>query len=86
VAISVGDLGKRPRIGRAPAHARRAFEELVARQAGVVTLAQAAAHGYSGDRVRRRVREGRWRRLYPGVVLLGGHRLTDEARVWAAWA
>jgi hypothetical protein len=61
------------------------FEGLVARQAGVVTLAQAAAHGYSPDRVRRRVREGRWRRLHPGVVLIGGHRLTDEARVWAAW-
>ncbi|HEY0813285.1 MAG TPA: type IV toxin-antitoxin system AbiEi family antitoxin domain-containing protein [Pseudonocardia sp.] len=61
------------------------FEELVARQAGVVTSAQAAAHGYSADRVRRRVREGRWRRLHPGVVLVGGHRLTDEARTWAAW-
>ncbi len=57
----------------------------MARQAGVVSLAQAAAHGYSGDRVRRRVREGRWRRLHPGVVLVGGHRLTDEARVRAAW-
>lgn len=61
------------------------FEELVARQAGVVSLAQAAAYGYSADRVRRRIREGRWRRLYPGVVLVGGHRLTDEARVRAAW-
>jgi very-short-patch-repair endonuclease len=61
------------------------FEELVGRQAGVVSLAQAAAHGCSADRVRRRVREGRWRRLHPGVVLVGGHRLTDEARVRAAW-
>ena len=57
----------------------------MARQAGVVSLAQAAAHGYSPDRVRRRVRDGRWRRLHPGVVLVGGHRLTDEARVRAAW-
>jgi very-short-patch-repair endonuclease len=64
------------------------FEDLVARQAGVVSLAQAAALGYSGDRVRRRLRDGRWRRLHPGVVLVGGHRLTDEARVRAAslWA
>jgi very-short-patch-repair endonuclease len=31
------------------------------------------------------VRDGRWRRLHPGVVLVGGHRLTDEARVRAAW-
>jgi very-short-patch-repair endonuclease len=61
------------------------FEELVARQNGVVSLAQAAAHGYSADRVQRRVREGRWRRLHPGVVLVGGHRLSEEARVRAAW-
>ena len=61
------------------------FEELVARQDGVVSLAQAAACGYSADRVQRRVREGRWRRLHPGVVLVGGHRLTDKARVRAAW-
>ena len=61
------------------------FEQLVARQAGVVSLAQAAAHGYSADRVHRRVREGRWRRLHPGVFLVGGQRLTDEARVRAAW-
>jgi Transcriptional regulator, AbiEi antitoxin len=57
----------------------------VVRQAGVVSLAQAAAHGYSADRVHRRVREGRWRRLHPGVFLVGGHRLTDEARVRSAW-
>jgi very-short-patch-repair endonuclease len=61
------------------------FEELVARQDGVVSLAQAAAHGYSADRVQRRVREGRWRRLHPRVVLVGGHRLDDAARVRAAW-
>jgi len=61
------------------------FEELVARQGGVVSLAQAEAQGYSADRVHRRVREGRWRRLHRGVVLVGGHRLTDEGRVRAAW-
>jgi very-short-patch-repair endonuclease len=80
-----GSSVDRPRAGGVGAHARVVFEELVARQAGVVSLAQAAAHGYSADRVRRRVREGRWRRLHPGVVLVGGHRLTDEARVRAAW-
>ena len=61
------------------------WEELVARQAGVVSLAQAVAHGYSAARAHRRVREGGWRRLHPGVFLVGGHRLTDEARVRAAW-
>ncbi|MHA6619756.1 type IV toxin-antitoxin system AbiEi family antitoxin domain-containing protein [Pseudonocardia sp. DLS-67] len=61
------------------------FERLVARQAGVVTLAQAVAAGMSAATVQRRVREGRWTRLHPGVYLVGGHRLTSEARIRAAW-
>jgi very-short-patch-repair endonuclease len=39
----------------------------------------------SADTVRRRARDGRWTRLYPSVYLIGGHRLTGEARTWAAW-
>lgn len=61
------------------------FEDLVARQAGVVALRQAVQEGMSGATVQRRAREGAWKRLYPGVYLVGGHRLTDEARVRAAW-
>ena len=42
----------------------------------------------SAATVQRRAREGSWRRLYPAVYLLAGHRLTDEVRVRAAslWA
>jgi very-short-patch-repair endonuclease len=61
------------------------FEHLVARQAGVVSLAQAVAAGMSPDTVQRRVRQGRWSRLHPGIYLVGGHRRTPEARVRAAW-
>jgi very-short-patch-repair endonuclease len=61
------------------------FERLVARQAGVVTLAQAVAAGMSAATVQRRVREGRWSRLHPRVYLVGGHRPTPEARIRAAW-
>ena len=61
------------------------LERLLERQAGVVTVAQAVATGMSADSVRRRVRDGRWETLHPRVHLAGGHRLTDEARVWAAW-
>ena len=39
----------------------------------------------SAATVHRRVRTGLWERLYPAVYLVGGHRLTDEARVRAAW-
>ena len=59
--------------------------DLLVRQAGVLSLAQAAACGLSADAVHRRVRTGKWRRLHPRVFLVGAHRLTDEARVRAAW-
>lgn len=58
---------------------------LLARQAGVITVGQATGLGLSAATVHRRVRAGEWQRLYPGVFLVGGHRLSDEARVRAAW-
>jgi very-short-patch-repair endonuclease len=63
-----------------------AFADLVARQAGVVALAQMAAIGVPGRTARRWA--SAWRRLYPGVYLVAGHRLTVEARTRAAllWA
>lgn len=51
-----------------------------------MTLAQATACGLSPDVVQRRAAAGTWTRLHPAVYLVGGHRLTDEARVWAAWS
>jgi very-short-patch-repair endonuclease len=39
----------------------------------------------SAATVQRRVRQGSWHPLHPAVYLVGGHRLTDEARVRAAW-
>lgn len=64
------------------------IEHLLRRQAGVLTLRQAAANGLSGRAVRRRVQRRDWLVLHPGVVLAGGHRLTPEARIRAAflWA
>jgi hypothetical protein len=61
------------------------LDPLLRRQAGVLTLQQAVELGVSRQTVARRAREGDWRRLHPGVYLVGGHRLTDEARVRAAW-
>jgi hypothetical protein len=40
------------------------FERLVARQARVISLAQAVAAGMSPHTVQRRVRQGRWTRLH----------------------
>src|SRR3954452_11155523 len=64
------------------------LDDLVRRQGGVLALRQAVACGMSAATVQRRAREGSWRRLYPAVYLLAGHRLTDEVRVRAAslWA
>jgi very-short-patch-repair endonuclease len=64
---------------------RVSFDELVARQDGVVALRQALDWGMSAATVQRRAREGSWRRLHPRVYLVGGHRLTDAARIRAAW-
>jgi very-short-patch-repair endonuclease len=59
-------------------------DALVARQRGVITLAQAVEHGMSARTVHRRVRDGAWERLHPTVFLVGGHRLTDDGRIRAA--
>ncbi|WP_300013078.1 type IV toxin-antitoxin system AbiEi family antitoxin domain-containing protein [Pseudonocardia sp.] len=61
------------------------IDVVLARQAGVISAAQAVAAGMSMRTVQRRVRAGRWVALHPGVYLVGGHRLTDEARIRAAW-
>jgi very-short-patch-repair endonuclease len=61
------------------------LQDVIADQAGVITIAQAIACGLSASTVQRRARAGEWMRLHPGVYLVGGHRLTDEARVRAAW-
>ncbi|MDN5760104.1 MAG: type IV toxin-antitoxin system AbiEi family antitoxin domain-containing protein [Tomitella sp.] len=64
---------------------RMPIEIVLARQAGVITAAQAVAAGISLRTVQRRARSGEWTVLHPGVYLVGGHRLTDEVRVRAAW-
>ncbi|GAA1837289.1 hypothetical protein GCM10009836_14900 [Pseudonocardia ailaonensis] len=61
------------------------LDELLRRQAGVLSRAQALACGISARTVATRVSEGRWRRVLPGVYLAAGHRFGDEARVRAAW-
>lgn len=61
------------------------IELILARQAGVITAAQAVAAGVGLRTVQRRVRSGAWTVLHPGVYLVGGHRLTDEVRIRAAW-
>jgi very-short-patch-repair endonuclease len=61
---------------------------LLSRQNGLITAAQAAEHGLTERTLRRRVHDGGWARVAPGVVLAGGHPWTDRARVRAAglWA
>jgi very-short-patch-repair endonuclease len=61
------------------------LDDLVARQAGVLALHQAVELGMSAATVQRRVRQGSWTRLHPAIYLVGGHRMTDEARIRAAW-
>lgn len=61
------------------------LEDLLLRQDGVLTRDQAMRCGLSARTVSRRVSTGARRALYPGVFLVGGHRLTDAGRVRAAY-
>ncbi|MEQ3551580.1 hypothetical protein WIS52_13985 [Pseudonocardia nematodicida] len=65
-----------------------ALDRLIAAQAGVVTRAQAVAHGLSPDTVDRRLAARRWRPEHPCVYRDARHPATDGARVIAAvlWA
>ncbi|MDN5918058.1 MAG: type IV toxin-antitoxin system AbiEi family antitoxin domain-containing protein [Pseudonocardia sp.] len=63
----------------------RAWNDLLLTQGGVVSRAQALEHGVPARTITRWVAEGRWLRIHPGVYLVGGHSLTDPARIRAAW-
>ncbi|MDN5750567.1 MAG: DUF559 domain-containing protein [Pseudonocardia sp.] len=60
-----------------------AIHDLLSRQDGLISHAQALAHGVSESTVQRRVRGGAWERLLPRVYLVGGHPPTDASRVRA---
>jgi predicted transcriptional regulator of viral defense system len=60
------------------------LQHLLGRQDGLLALDQATSSGISAPAVRRRVRSGDWRRVRPGVHLVGGHPLTDAVLVRAA--
>lgn len=64
------------------------IDHVVARQSGVISLAQALENGVSARTVQRHASEGTWRRLRPAVYLVGGHRHDDAAEVRAVslWA
>ena len=85
-AINGGEFGETATARCREPHADVVlFEDLVRRQGGVVTFAQAVGCGLPPTTVRRRIREDGWARLHPAVYLVGGHRPTGEARVRAAW-
>ncbi|MEU6700812.1 DUF559 domain-containing protein [Pseudonocardia sp. NPDC046786] len=62
--------------------------ELLTRQAGVLSRAQALRCGVGARTVARRRATGAWTELFPGVYLVSGHRLSAEARIRAVslWA
>ena len=68
------------------------LDNLLARQAGVISRAQALAAGISHTTIDHRVKARRWQPLYPGVYLAADRRpgsaADDEVRVRAAllWA
>ncbi|WP_158703514.1 DUF559 domain-containing protein [Pseudonocardia dioxanivorans] len=61
------------------------IDDLLRRQGGLVSVAQARENGVAPRTLQQRARSAGWARLHPGVYLAAGHRLTDEVRVRAAW-
>jgi len=60
------------------------LDALLRRQGGVLSLGQARARSLSDRTVQRRVADGRWHRLHPGVYLVAGHPLDTAGRIRAA--
>ena len=60
------------------------FDDLVQRQRGVLTRAQAMAAGLSRAQVEARLRSGRWRRLFLGVYVTFTGPVPRASRLWAA--
>ena len=60
------------------------IDELLGRQAGVITRAQALAGGMTRHAVQARLDAGRWQRLHPGVYAAYSGRPTRESMMWAA--
>jgi hypothetical protein len=59
-------------------------EEVVRRQAGVISRAQARAGGMSDDQVDRRIADRHWRVVHRGVFLVRDRDFGAEARIRAA--
>lgn len=62
--------------------------QLATSQNGLISFAQALARGFNPAAVDRRVRSGRWNRVYPGVYCLAGVPKSFEQELLAAclWA
>ena len=61
-----------------------ALEDLLARQAGVLTRAQALCCGVTDSRIRAQLRAGRWQRVRHRVYCSTTGRLAHEQQLWAA--
>lgn len=60
------------------------WQELMARQDGVLSRIQALAAGLSEDTWQWQIERGRWQRVLPGVVVGHSGEITDRQRAWAA--
>jgi hypothetical protein len=67
---------------------RTGVDEVLRRQAGVISREQAVAEGLSTSAIARRLATGQWQHVYSRVYLAADRELTDEARLRAIglWA
>lgn len=71
-----------PMVGEASV--KTVVMDLLGRQRGIITRAQALEHGVSPQVLRGRVERGDWQRLYPGVYAAFSGEVAWEQRAWAA--
>lgn len=81
VTARPGDVGDAPRMYR-----QGSLEAFARERMGVFTLADAKAHGWSDQRIRRQVRKGCVRSVLPGVLMFAGAPSSRLARACAALA
>jgi len=64
----------------------RRVEAIARSRCGVFTYEEAIAAGFTDRMIRRRLADGRFLRLHPGVYALAGATLTWRSQLWAACA
>lgn len=65
-------------------HSDALLSAIAERQSGLITAQDIARVGLSRNQSQYRLKTGRWKRIHPGVFLIGGIRMSPHTARWAA--